>query len=110
MSQHSVLTRYRDRPVVVVSGYDRPLNDLFLQVLGQENDPDATEESILYSSLEEPRHDWTDINTVASKLAELDIQVPDRLLEAVYLDQLFHAGNRMARHHLTQPPEVLRAE
>lgn len=109
VSQHSVLTRYRDRPVVVVSGYDRPLNDLFLQVLGQEIDPDATEECILYSSLNEPRHDWTDINTVANKLTELGIEVPDGLLEAVYLDQLLHAGNRMVRHHLSQPPMVLRA-
>jgi len=109
VSQHSVLTHFRNRPVVVVSGYDRPLNDLFLQVLSQENDPEAMEECILYSSLDKPQHDWTDINTVEDKLAELGIEVPDSLLEAVYLDQLLHAGNRMVRHHLKQPPEVLLA-
>jgi len=109
VSQHSVRTRYRGREVVVVAGYDRPLNDLFLQVLGHEDAPQAVEECVLYSSLHEPQHDWTDINTVSDKLIELGIEVPDSLLEAVYLDQLFHAGNRMVRHHLNQPPEVLLA-
>jgi len=109
VSQHSVHIRYRDREVVVVAGYDRPLNDLFLQVLGHEDAPQATEEYVLYSSLHEPQRDWTDINTVSDKLTELGIAVPDSLLEAVYLDQLFHVGNRMVRHHIDQPPEVLLA-
>lgn len=109
MSQHSVRTRYQSDEVVVIAGYDRPLNDLFLQVLAHEDTPQATEERVLYSSIHEPQRDWTDINTVSDKLIELDIAVPDSLLEAVYMDQLFHAGNRMVRHHLNQPPEVLLA-
>lgn len=109
MSQHSVHTRYQDDEVVVIAGYDRPLNDLFLQVLSHEDASQAMEECVLYSSLHEPQRDWTDINTVSDKLTELGIKVPDSLLEAVYLDQLFHAGNRMVRHHLSQPPDVLLA-
>ena len=109
MSQHSVRTRYQDDEVVVVAGYDRPLNDLFLQVLAHEDAPQVIEERVHYSSLHEPQRDWTDINTVSDRLTELGIEVPDSLLEAVYLDQLFHAGNRMVRHHLNQPPEVLLA-
>lgn len=109
MSQHSVRTRYQGDEVVVIAGYDRPLNDLFLQVLGHEDAPRAAEECVLYSSLHEPQRDWTDINTVSDKLTELGIEVPDSLLEAVYLDQLFHVGNRMVRHHLGQQPEVLLA-
>jgi len=109
VSQHSVRTYYQGDKVMVVAGYDRPLNDLFLQVLGHEDAPQATEERVLYSSIHEPRRDWTDINTISDKLIELDIAVPDSLLEAVYMDQLFHAGNRMVRHHLNQPPEVLLA-
>lgn len=109
MSQHSFRTRYQGDEVVVVAGYDRPLNDLFLQVLSHEDASQAMEECVLYSSLHESQRDWTDINTVSDKLIELDIAVPDSLLEAVYMDQLFHAGNRMVRHHLHQPPEVLLA-
>jgi len=40
-------------------------------------------------------------------LNELGIVVPDSLLEAVYLNQLFHVGNVLVRHHVDQPPEVL---
>ena len=109
MSQHSFHTRYRGQEVVVVTGYDRPLNDLFLQVLGRDGDPQAEEDCVLYSSIHEPQRDWTDINTVSNKLTELGIEIPDSVLEAVYLDQLFHVGNRMVRHHPNQPPEVLLA-
>lgn len=109
MSQHSVRIRYRSREVVVIAGYDRPLNDLFLQVLAHKEAPQVIEEHVLYSSLHEPRRDWSDINTVSDKLTELGIEVPDSLLEAVYLDQLFHVGNRIVRHHINQPPEVLLA-
>ncbi len=64
VSRNSVQTHYLGRDVVVVVGYDRPLN-------------------------------------------ELGIVVPDSLLEAVYLNQLFHVGNVLVRHHVDQPPEVL---
>ena len=106
VSQHCVHTRYRNRAVVVVAGYDRPLRDLFLQVLGPDDEDLSTEERVLYTSLQEPARDWTDINTVADKLAELAINVPISLLEAVYLDQLFNVGNRVAWHHNDPPPQV----
>ena len=89
-----------------MAGYDRPLNELFLQVLVPEDEPEPAEECVLYSSIHEPHRDWTDINTVAEKLIELGIVLPDSLLEAVYLDQLFHVGNLVVRHHADQPPEV----
>ena len=103
MSRHSVQTHYRDQPVVVVAGYDRPLRDLFLQVLGPVDEDPSTEDRVLYTSLHEPAQDWTDINTLASKLAELAIDVPTSLLEAVYLDQLFNVGNRVVWHRSDQP-------
>lgn len=109
MSQHSVCTHFGAREVVVVAGYDRPLNDLFLQVLGQADSCSPDAEDVLYSSLEEPQHDWTDINTVAAKLTELGIDVPPSMLECVYLDQLTHAGNRVVRHHADRSPDVLLA-
>jgi len=109
MSQHSLRTHLGAREVVVVAGYDRPLNDLFLQVLGQTDSCCTDVEDVLYSSLEEPQRDWTDINTVAAKLSELGIDVPPSMLECVYLDQLTHAGNRMVRHYTNRSPDVLLA-
>jgi hypothetical protein len=107
VSRRSAQARYQDRDVVVVAGYDRPLNTLFLQVLA--DDGDASEPEVHYSSLQDPQIDWTDINVVAAKLTELGIDVPGSLLEAVYLDQLFQVGNLVARHHVDRPAEILLA-
>ena len=98
MSRHCAPARYGHREVTVVAGYDRPLNDLFLQVFSREEEGAATEGCLLYSSMHESHRDWTDIDAVASKLAELGIEVPATLLEAVYLDQLLGVGNRIAWH------------
>ena len=47
--------------------------------------------------------------TLTDKLATLGIAVPESLIEAVYVDQCFNAGNRVVRHHADRPPEVLMA-
>lgn len=109
MSRHSASARYQERNVAVVAGYDRPLNTLFLQVLDEDGACSSPGEGIHYSSLQEPQLDWTDINVVAAKLAELGIEVPDSMLEAVYLDQLFQVGNLVVRHHADRPAEILLA-
>jgi hypothetical protein len=108
MSRCSAQARYRGRDVVVVAGYDRPLETLFLQVLLA--DGDASEPEVQYDSLQDSQLDWSDINVVAAKLTELGIDVPISLLEAVYLDQLFRVGNLVARHHVGRPGEILFAE
>lgn len=107
MSRRSSQSRYQGRDVEVVAGYDRPLNTLFLQMLAAGDDSSETE--VLYSSLQEPQIDWTDINVVAAKLTDLGIEVPGSLLEAVYLDQLFQVGNLVATHHIDRPAEILLA-
>ena len=90
-----------------MAGYDRPLHEVFLQVLtAQEGDPGA-EEDVLYACLHEPWRDWTDLATVTGQLAPLGIVVPDSPLKAVRLDQRNEAGNRVVEHHTDRPPTVL---
>lgn len=105
MSRRSTQARYQDRDVMVVAGYDRPLDTLFLQVRAAASDD--SEPEVHYSSLQDPKLDWTDINVLAAKLAELGIDLPGSLLEAVYLDQLFQVRNLVARHHVDRPAEIL---
>jgi hypothetical protein len=94
---------------VVVAGYDRPLRQLFLQVLRDAEGRPTCDDDILYDSLHDPALDWRLIGTLTDKLVTLGIAVPDSLIEAVYLDQCFNAGNRVVRHHADRPPEVLMA-
>lgn len=94
---------------MVVAGYDRPLRQLFLQVLRDEDGRHTCEDDILYDSLHEPALDWRLIGTLSDKLVTLGIAVPESLIEAVHLDQCLNAGNRVVRHHADRPPEVLMA-
>jgi hypothetical protein len=100
MSRHIIRSRHDGLPVLVVAGYDRPLRELFLQVIREAADtaPKNTAETFIYDSLDEPHEDWTDINTLCEKLARLDIQVPRSLIDQIYLDQVFNVGSRIVEH------------
>ena len=107
MSRHHAHALCGARDVLVVAGYDRPLHEVFLQVLtAHDRDPGA-EEEVLYASVHEPWRDWTDFATVTGQLARLGIVVRDSLLKAVRLDQRNEAGNRVVQHHTDRPPTVL---
>lgn len=110
MSQHHAHAQLGDQEVAVLAGHDRPPGELFLQVRksGSGGSDAPCAEDFVYSSISGPRLDWTDIGTVEAKLAELGITVPYGLLDAVYLDPVFNAGNRVVRHRTDQAPEVLR--
>ena len=109
VSQHCAHTRYRNRAVVVVAGYYRPLRDLFLQVLGPDDEDLSTEERVLYTSLQEPLLDWTDIATLRTKVAELGLRLPAKLVDEVEGDGRRRAGNRIVRHLADGPPVTLLA-
>ncbi|NUZ07578.1 hypothetical protein [Piscinibacter koreensis] len=100
MSQHLATARLNGRRVEVVAGFDRRLGDYFLQVVDERND-------MLYTSLQEPLLDWTDISTLRGKVAELGLQLPSLVLCEVESDGLQLAGNRIVRHAADGPPVTL---
>ena len=96
MSRHHLRTVVAGASTVVVMGYDRPLNEYFLQLWADSPGPDADEPT--YSSLDEPAADWRDIGTVIRKLGELGVQVPGSMIDAVVTDAVVRAGNRIVEH------------
>lgn len=102
MSQHLATATLDGRPVEIVAGFDRRLGDYFLQVIDERND-------MLYTSLQEPLLDWTDIATLRVKVADLGLQLPTQLLDEVEADGLRRAGNRIVRHLSDGPPITLLA-
>jgi hypothetical protein len=96
MSRHHLRTVRNGRPWLVVVGYDRPLNEFFLQLWDDAPGADADEPA--YSSLHEPAADWRDIATVLQRLAELGIEVPGSMIDAVVADSVRRAGNRIVEH------------
>lgn len=100
MSQHLATASLNGRTVEIVAGFDRRLGDYFLQVIDERND-------MLYTSLQEPLFDWTDIATLRVKVADLGLQLPTQLLDEVEADGLRRAGNRIVRHTVNGPPMTL---
>ncbi|MEO3714106.1 hypothetical protein [Roseateles flavus] len=100
MSRHLTWTSREGQPVLVVAGYDRPLRELFLHVIHQaaEASPACSDEVFVYNSLSEPEKDWQDIRTIGDTLEQLNIRVPQSLLEQIYLDQCLNVGNRCMEH------------
>ena len=98
MSRHHLRTVRGTSPLLVVMGYDRPLNEFFLQLWDDGSEAEADEPA--YSSLDEPAADWRDIATVVRRLEELDVPVPRSMIDAVVADSVQRAGNRIVEHTL----------
>jgi hypothetical protein len=104
MSQHQVKSALEGRPVDVTAGFDRRLRQFFLYVL---DDGPRDDECVFYTSLNEPWLDWTDVETLAVRLQELGLQVPETLLPELSADAASNAGNRIVRHQDRGRPTVL---
>jgi len=100
MSQHLATATLDGHPVEIVAGFDRRLGDYFLQVHGKQN-------TVLYTSLQEPQRDWTAIATLRGRVAELGLQLPSLMLCEIESDGLQLAGNRIVRHAADGPPVTL---
>jgi len=100
MSQHLATATLEGHPVEIVAGFDRRLGDYFLQVIDERND-------MLYTSLQEPRLDWTDIGTLRTKVAKIGLWLPAQLVDEVEGDGRRRAGNRIVRHLADGPAVTL---
>ncbi len=98
MSRHHLRTARDGGAVLVVMGYDRPLNEFFLQLW--DDGPEVEADEPAYSSLDEPAADWRDIATVVQRLEDLDVAVPRSMMDAVVTDSIRRAGNRIVEHAL----------
>jgi hypothetical protein len=96
MSRHHLRTVHSAGPMLVVMGYDRPLNEFFLQFW--DDGPGADADEPAYSSLDEPAADWRDIATVVRRPEEFDVTVPRSMIGAVVADSVHRAGNRIVEH------------
>jgi hypothetical protein len=104
MSRHLAKSTLDGRPVDVIAGFDRRLQKFFLDVV---DDATQEDEHLVYASLHEPWLDWTDVQTLAVRMQQLGIQVPETLLPEPSADAASNAGNRIVRHEEHGRPTVL---
>ncbi|RUP27340.1 MAG: hypothetical protein EKK45_14580 [Curvibacter sp.] len=115
MSRHLTRTTYKGVTVTLLAGFDRQLQAFFLCITkgvypngstGQIA-PCGCQVNLIYDSTLEPQLNWQDINTLLEKLLGLDIKIPQSLIDALYLDQCFNAGNRHMAHFMNAEPGYL---
>lgn len=98
MSRHHLRTTLGGVPKLVVMGYDRPLDEYFVQLWADDPEGEGDADEPIYSSLDEPGADWRDIATVVRKLGELGVQVPRSMIDAIVADADQRVGNRIVEH------------
>jgi len=79
-------------------GYDRPLNEFFLQIERIGADPGQGHSPFLYASVDDPFNTGDDLDYYREKLEKLGLVVPESLFQAVEDDATRGIGNRCAQH------------
>ena len=119
MSKHYVLSRHGDLEVHVSMGWDRPLQGFFLDIeavpiatsdaaadkSGIDEDDDEEDSSMIYDTLYDPdllphRGMATNLAYVISKLKQLDIAVPQAMVDEVLSDFRSNIGNRFVEWNM----------
>ena len=90
MSQHFYKTNYQNRPVEVVMGWDRPLQEYFLWIRYL----DKKQQSFLWHNLDYDIALRYELNTFLNVLAGFNIQIPLAMIEDVQKDGEQNMGNK----------------
>lgn len=108
MSRHYFDTEYKTLPVQVILGYDRPLDEFFMQVkhLDMKNVEDE-DLPFVYATIDDPEHDPLDLDYCRRKLVELGITIPETMYAAVQDDGRKRMGNFEAMHFADGSNKVL---
>lgn len=104
MSQHIFRTKTRDgKDVIVMLGYDRPLDYVFCNVLNSHEDD--SDEDVIYSNLSDDLAgtEQQDVSYFKAILLDLSIRVPESIFEQVRSDQQLRVGNRTVEHDPSHP-------
>ena len=97
MSQHFFNTTYQEKPVIVLIGYDRPMQGFFMVIDYSSGDE---EEGYIYSNLFEEETHPNDLGNYQVKLEELGIRITDEMFKELEFDQINRIGNKTVRHSI----------
>ncbi|MDF8361337.1 MULTISPECIES: hypothetical protein [Pseudomonadota] len=102
MSQHYFETNYKDFPITVILGWDRPMQHVFLVIRKPPELVDETlqvlDENFLYSNLYEKDPFGHDLDYYREVLRHFQISVPESMFNEVEHDAVRNVGNRFVKH------------
>ncbi len=112
MSQHILSTIYKAQEIVVVTGWDRPMQGyfMFIQKVFEHRNGNQGEDVFLYSNLSD--FQLAEVGGLSQsmeyfvkKLAEFNLQFPPVILKNVASDRCDNVGNRIV-HYWYENSEV----
>lgn len=100
MSQHHFRSTHNGRPVLVVAGWDRPLQYVFMTVNYVDRGESGAE--FLYSNLDDENAltNLTDSEYFLDVLNSLNIQTPTAMWEAIYVESILGGSNRQVEYEM----------
>lgn len=93
MSRHSFKTQIGAKPVELVMGWDRPLKQFFYHVHDLSAGPD--DDDIISTSLYMRPSEQVDLDLMLSKVKDLGIVPPQKMVDEVRADKANNVGNRI---------------
>ena len=96
MSQHILNTQQADKDIAVMMGWDRPLQGYFMNVVESRTNNDK----YMYSSSDDPALTACGgfpetVEHFLNQLTQMNISIPEAMLDGVELDGVFNSGNRV---------------
>jgi hypothetical protein len=94
MSQHCFNTRYQDKDVTVLAGWDSPMQQFFLVIEDLNPLIDASDEEVyIYSNLFDENAARQEFSYFENKLVEFGISIPQAMKLQILSDRDLNMGN-----------------
>lgn len=100
MSQHFYSANYQGKQIMVLCGWDRPMQQYFLVIEYEELTDDITDEdAYIYSNLFDDSSMHQELVYFQQKLDAFGINLPKSMMDQVREDRLNNVDNRQCLHH-----------
>lgn len=101
MSQHYFSTSFEGKPVTVLAGWDRPMQQFFLVIEDLNPLVDASDEEVyIYSNLFDEKAARQEFSYFENKLVEFGISIPQAMKLQILSDRDLNVGNRRCVYEL----------
>ena len=100
MSQHFYSTNFQGKQIMVLCGWDKPMQQYFLVIEYEElTDDISDEDAYIYSNLFDESAMQQELIYFQQKLDAFGIMLPKSMMDQVREDRLNNVGNRQCLHH-----------
>ena len=100
MSQHFYSTNFQGKQIMVLCGWDKPMQQYFLVIEYEElTDDISDEDAYIYSNLFDESAMKQELIYFQQKLDAFGIKLPKSMMDQVQEDRLNNVGNRQCLHH-----------